>query len=162
MSQRKRILITGIPGMGKTTLAIIIDSNGFLHIEMETEENQHAFLHSNPRSFIESLGQEKDIVVSYGFNPLGCTIDVLFLKNEGFKVIWLDGNREAALREYKKREIKRDPTNLEHHIENFYAQIERINRTKVIQEIEPIQINTFDKNGEFIDSEKIVEKIITN
>ena len=156
-----RILITGIPGMGKTTLGKALESEkNFVHIDMETHGDEHALIHSNPKDFItKSVDGKKDVVISWGFRPPDCTQDILFLKSQEFKVIWLDGNRDAAYNSYKTRVEKQDSANLEHHLENFHKQIERIEKTNVIQEIDPIIINTFDSKGNFRNLDEILEEV---
>src|ERR1700733_5702456 len=107
----KKILITGIPGMGKTTLGDALKNRqDFEHIEMETYPNAHGQLISDREQFIaiiESL--KKDIVITWGFYPPNSTEHVLFLKDRGFKLVWLDGDRDSAFREFKRREAERDP-----------------------------------------------------
>jgi gluconate kinase len=154
-----KILLTGIPGSGKTTSGRHLQSeHGFRHIEVETDEKFHRDLHSKMMPDFE----DKDIVISFGFNPKNCIGDIEYLKTLGFSLVWLDGDRDIALKHYKERNEKNDPANLKHHLENFHMQIEKINETEIISSIKPIEINVFDdKLGKFKDQPVIINQILS-
>jgi hypothetical protein len=80
--------------------------------------------------------------VTWGFVPTHAQIEVVnqFGAN-GFRLVWFDGNRPAALREFIKRGTVPE--------ELFYAQMWRIENSKVIRQIKPRIVDTFDENGKF-------------
>ena len=163
LQQQKRILITGIPGMGKTTLGNLFESKkGFVHLDMETHPKEHLLLESNREEFMNLIiCKDKDFIITFGFYPPNCTGEVKYLRDQGFILIWLDGNRDAAYRSYKTRTEKQDHLNLQLHLEAFNMQIERIERTGVVKEIEPIIVNTFDSEGNFRDIVDVAQEIIS-
>ena len=72
-------------------------------------------------------------------------------KQIGFKLLWFDGNRPAALWEFLKRG---DPPEI-----YFYIQMYKIEHSKIIDRINPSVINTFDELGQFKTAEKLLEEI---
>jgi hypothetical protein len=74
---------------------------------------------------------------------------VLQFRSAGFKLIWLDGNRPAALREFQKRNTVSE--------EAFNLQMHRIESTKVVNHIRPAIIDPFDGTGHF----KSVSQLLT-
>jgi adenylate kinase family enzyme len=104
-SPRALLLITGIPGTGKTCYGNKLASEfGFVHYDLEGEQTLNR-LGANPAQFIaDAAGQKGNVVVTWGFLPDQTqTALVLQFRNAGFKWIWFDGNRKAALREFQKR-----------------------------------------------------------
>src|ERR1035437_4802526 len=104
--QSKQLLIVGIPGMGKTTVGNYFSKQyEFTHIDMECENNI-AKIYAATEFFIKNLlDSSKDIVVTWGFVPNEDQIKMVeFFRDNGFKLIWLDGDREAALDEFMKRD----------------------------------------------------------
>lgn len=149
---QKRILLTGIPGTGKTTIGQRLEGS-FDFIHYDFEDNQiYAQFHLNPQTFFKD--EKKDIVISWGFVPNEDQISLVKnLKTTGFKLIWFDGNREAARREFNKRgTVSEDLLNL---------QLSRINNADVISVIGPYIINTFDENGSFRSIGDIISEIFT-
>jgi predicted kinase len=68
-SKRKLILITGIPGTGKTTYGREFASQfEFDHYDLEDEETRNRFF-PNPAGFIDGIVRgERNAVVSWGFS----------------------------------------------------------------------------------------------
>lgn len=150
--EMKRYLITGIPGTGKTEVGNYLKNvHHFKHVDFEDGLSLSSFA-TNPEDFITRELQKGDIVISWGFVPVDAQISfVKYLQSIGFKLIWFDGNREAARRAFIKRgTVSVDPLDI---------QIKRINDSQVISIINPIIINTFDENGEFKPLESIVGEI---
>src|SRR6185312_11350769 len=105
MPQRDLLLITGIPGTGKTSYGNKFASEfGFVHIDLEDQQTLTALAY-DPAQFISQLtGQQRSVVVTWGFVPDEVqTGIVLQFRSVGFKWIWFDGNRPAAVREFRKR-----------------------------------------------------------
>lgn len=152
MAERKLLLITGVPGTGKTTVGNYLQEKfGYNHIDFE-DSNLFLKFESSPDTYIDELVSNKGkIVITWGFAPdEGGFQRVSFLMLKGFKIIWFDGNRVAAFREYLKAGRPEEP---------FYFQMFRIENSKVIERINPLLINTFDESGHFRKLEEIVDEI---
>src|SRR5690349_11817735 len=102
-----KILIAGIPGTGKTTIGDYLQENcGYTHLDMESGSGSNmAEAWNDPDRFVARLQMmSNDVVVTWGFVPNEKFIALINrLKTNGFKVIWLDGNRESARRAFVKR-----------------------------------------------------------
>src|ERR1700730_16146871 len=122
-------LITGIPGTGKTWYGDKFATEfGFAHHDLEEQQTLNRFA-GNPQQFIaDILALNKNTVVTWGFLPdqIQTTL-VLQFSEAGFKLIWFDGNRPAALREFRKRGTVPE--------ELFHIQMQRIERSQVIEKI---------------------------
>ena len=151
--RRKLILITGIPGTGKTTYGKEFEKRfGYVHLDLENSSLLRE-LSSGPAEFIEALvKRRKDIVVTWGFLPDERQTSIVEqFKARGFKLVWFDGNRPAALKAF----IRRDTVS-----ENFfYLQMYRIEDSKVIQRIKPLKVNTFDQGGQFKGAARVLKEI---
>jgi len=141
MSQeRDLLLITGIPGTGKTTYSDkFAREYGFLHHDFEDQRTQTLNrFNANPPQFIEELlSEKKSVVVTWGFGP-DCERSVFLvqqLRNAGFKLVWFDGNRPAALREFQKRATVQEVA--------FYLQMYRIEKSGIVERLRPTVINSF-------------------
>ncbi len=151
--KRKLILITGIPGTGKTFYGeSFAQQFGFTHYNLEEASTRSSFL-SNPPEFMEEiLRKGEDAVVTWGFGPNKLEIGLVGqFKAKGFMLVWFDGSRPAALREFIKRGTVPE--------ECFYAQMWRIENSKVIEAIKPCIINTFDENDKFKKGAAVLDEI---
>ena len=74
------------------------------------------------------------------------------MKSKGFVVIWFDGNRPAAFREFMKRGTVSEAA--------FFHQMNNITSSNVVSVIKPFVISTFDDKGEFRDKGEIVKEIL--
>ncbi len=83
--------------------------------------------------------------------PVNCRTDTKHFKSSGFELVWFDGDRPTALREFIKRATVRE--------ELFYHQMLRIENSKVIRQIKPRMVNTFDKRGKFNDPKAVLREI---
>src|SRR5215471_15479739 len=106
LEERDLLLITGIPGTGKTTYGNEFARElGFLHYDLEEEQTLNHFL-ADPVEFIRKASTgNKNVVVTWGFVPddeRSVSLAQQF-RIAGFDWIWFDGNRPAALREFLKR-----------------------------------------------------------
>src|SRR5437016_7749761 len=101
----------------------------------------------------ELLNERENVVVTWGFGP-DCERSVslvLQLRSAGFKWIWFDGNRPAALREFQKRATVQEIA--------FYVQMYRIENSRIVERLKPIGINSFDDNGQFKAAKELLAEI---
>jgi hypothetical protein len=158
--QAKKLLITGIPGMGKTNFGnYLAAEHRYVHIDMESGNYISAIMVS-PINFIENFVKEERVVVTWGFVPSDEQINTVKLfRNYGFKIIWFDGDRVAARREFTKRDQANGFEYLNKSLMALDLQLGRIENTKVIDKIEPIIINTFNKDHAFKHLDQIFNEI---
>jgi hypothetical protein len=149
--KRKLILIGGIPGSGKTWYGNFFAQHyGFVHFDGEDPVLFDRIKDHPSDALKDMLKEAGDVVLTWGFTPCGQADRVRMFMKHGFKVVWFDGNREAALREYVKRG---SPVHL------FNLQMGRIGDPKFADSFEPIRINPFAENGEFKPPKVILEEI---
>ncbi len=153
---RKRLLIAGVPATGKTTVGRYLgEERGFLHVDFENRNHLwNELLVVNPASLIDDfMSYERDMVITWGFPPETTAIRVVKLfKEKGFKVVWFDGDRKAALREFLRREGGEPRA--------FRDQVNGIRRARVVEKIEPVIVNTFDQAGRFKDLPQITSEVL--
>ena len=151
--QRDLLLITGIPGTGKTWYGNRFARDfGFLHCDLENQQMLNR-LGADPARFIDELKcGDQSVVVTWGFVPDEIQSGiVLQFRDAGFKLIWFDGNRPTALREFQNRGTVPE--------ERFYAQMYRIENSKILERIRPIIIDTFDQDGKFKPADQLLREI---
>jgi hypothetical protein len=149
-----KLLITGIPGTGKTTVGNILEKqHGFKHVDLEGAPIEE--LYQNPEMFIDNLWKLKqNIVLTWGFVPESQTEMVLMFKEKGFKLFWFDGDREAARKAFNKRgDVPEELLDL---------QLGRIDSFGVVNKIKPTIYNTFDHAGNFKDIKTVIKEILHN
>lgn len=148
----KHILITGIPGTGKTTVGDYLEKkHGFTHLNLEEEATLTLFS-QNKTEFISKALKNNKTVITWGFMPYQQAEHVFEMKRRGFSLIWLDGNRVSAFREFIKRGTVSESA--------FFHQMSNITSSKIIDVIQPKIINPFDEAGEFKSIEEIVKEIL--
>jgi adenylate kinase family enzyme len=154
LQERDLLLITGIPGTGKTTYGNEFAKEfGFLHFDLEDQQILNRFV-ANPAQFIgKLLNGEKGVVLTWGFGPDDepSVSLVQQLKNAGFKWIWFDGNRPAALREFQRRATVQEIA--------FYIQMFRIEKSKIVERLKPIVVNSFNDGGQFKPTKELLGEI---
>jgi len=152
-SQRDLLLITGVPGTGKTWFGDKFAINfGFVHYDLEEQQTLNR-LAANPAQFIaEIITRNENVVVTWGFLPDETQSAIVpQFRNSGFKLIWLDGNRPAALREFQKRNTVPE--------ELFYLQMYRIENSRIVAHLRPFIINPFDAQGQFKPPSELLNEI---
>lgn len=165
-----KILITGIPGSGKTAIGNYLQDNyGFFHMDMESDEDEGYLkieeLLANPIPFIEKMiSTSSKIVMTWGFVPGDRHIEIVnMLKNNyGFKLIWFDGDREAARRAFMSRSKMKGEEYLKLAMEELNLQMSRINSSNVIGKINPQQVNVFNNQYNFRNFDEIIREFYEN
>lgn len=146
---RQLILLTGIPATGKTTVGNYLrDNHAFHHVDFEDGISLKQFT-ANPELFLNGLNQEK-VVISWGFVPEAGQISMVnYILSKDFKLFWFEGDHTVVLKKY----IERDKgTNLD----AYYYQMFRIISSKVVDQISPKIINTFNDAGEYKELTQII------
>ena len=142
---KRTILITGIPGTGKTWMGdYMAQHHNFTHCDIEATGTPD----------LDRI--EGDVVLTWGFMPDN-SVHINFITEligKGFKLIWFDGNRPAALREFIKRGTVPE--------ELFYLQMFRIEQSKIIEKLSPKLVNTFDDHGIFKQPDAILKEVLSN
>ncbi len=145
-----KLLITGIPGTGKTTIGNYLQSaHGYEHFDIEDVLKKHGATGlTMTDDFIKKPGDKK--VITWGFIPKTDDALVKKLQDLEYKMVWFDGNRDAARREFLKRGDVSETL--------FDIQMGKINKFS-LEGFNPVILNTFDENGVFLKKEIIVEAI---
>jgi shikimate kinase len=161
----KIILLTGIPGMGKTKIGNHLKNNyDFYHIDIENPEKNSSsefinFRHDNisPELLIkEIIKRNRDAVITWGFYPVVNDYVIKRLQDLGAKMIWLDGNRDLAKKFWKQRD---DPISDERL---FDMQIQRINNHDIQGIFSPSNYDPFDyKKRKHKDLEIIIKDLFS-
>ena len=156
-----KIFIAGIPGTGKTSIGDYLrDTHSFIHVDMEGDNKLQELSVDPDRFLTELINSPQKVVITWGFAPNDWAIDKINkLKNNGFKLIWFDGNRKTALKKFIEREEKKGEKSLKKAKLAFSAQMNAIDSSNVIVKIEPIIVNTFTKDADFKPCNMIVEEI---
>lgn len=156
---KKRILITGIPASGKTAIGDYFrDKLSYTHCDLERLCDLNRVWETGIMVDFKRLvrilgGYRENVIVTWGFASV-CDIDfVKRLKSNGFKLFWFDGNRPAALRAYIRRGTRSEY--------GFYVQMAAIERNKVVEKIDPVQINPFKDDFNFKSKRKIAGEILS-
>ena len=119
---------------------------------------------SNPDQFIdEILKAERSIVVTWGFVP-GHEYSVSTaskFQTKGFKLVWFDGGRQAALRIFQTRAKLRSNSQANYYwqMHEFYLQMHRIEVAKIVDVIKPAVVDPFDARGEFKPTLMLLEEM---
>ncbi len=153
-SEYNLYLLTGIPGTGKTTFGnALANEFGFHHCDLEDTATRN-LLDKSPIEFVRKLARQKrHTVVTWGFAPDDepSVQSVLYFKVNGFKLMWFDGNRPAALRMFLKRG---DVPEL-----CFYKQMCKIEQSQIIDRIKPTVIDPFDEHEQFKPPAEFLQEI---
>ena len=154
MRERDLLLITGVPGTGKTTYGGRFATQfGFVHHDLEDQRTLNRFVANRAQFVGELLNEEKNVVVTWGFAPddEASVSLVLQLRSAGFKWIWFDGDRPAALREFLKRGTVQEIA--------LYVQMYRIEKSRIVEQLKPTVINPFDDCGQFKPTKELLAEI---
>lgn len=130
-----RLLVAGVPGAGKTTVAEFLA--GQLGIE-------HLNFEDSPRYRKPHRARSRASVISWGFSPQTDVATIQDLRAEGYTLVWLDGNRAASYQAYMDREGNRADMEVV-----YYGQMQLIVATRVVERLQPILVCPFDSTGQF-------------
>lgn len=152
-----KILISGVPGTGKTILGnYLAQQKGFFHLNMEEDGFRPVRkLETDSQAFINDVSKHEKIVITWGFGPFMDRPLIEQLQQKGFQMFWLDGDRIASFRAYMHREKHNDRSEY-----NYYGQMREIVATEVATRLQATQLNPFDQNGEFRPVESIAEELL--
>lgn len=155
------LLLTGIPGAGKTTAGLTLASrHGFVHMDAEeyaqsrsasTIQEWVAIWEAFAQQVDREVRQGRDVVVTWGFMPGVDNLTVRLLQSRGFKMIWFDGNREAARREFLRRKTV--------SADELAAQMGRIADLDLAS-FGPTEYNSFGIDGNFLPRETIADQLL--
>lgn len=142
------ILISGIPGGGKTHLGnLLAKDHGFRHVDMEADEfaDARACMRS-PEAFVAELGVQPDRnVLTWGFDPFRAEPAVKHIVSAGFVPVWVDGNRAFFFSTFLRRERRNEGMELA-----FYQQMTTIVMTRIGERLDWFRFDPFDSWGDFI------------
>lgn len=130
LQERDLLLITGVPGTGKTTYGGMFATEfGFVHHDLEDQQTLNRFVANRAQFIGELLNEKKNVVATWGFAPDDepSVSLVLQLRSAGFEWIWFDGNRPAALREFLKRGTVQEIA--------LYVQMYRIEKSGIVEQL---------------------------
>ena len=147
----RRFLVTGVPGTGKTYLGNHLQSvHGFRHLNMETRAIAVDFI-QNREKFVSNLSGS--VVITWGFRPIEDEEHIHFLKERGFSLVWMDGNRAASFKAFMRRGDVQEIM--------YYLQMFNIERTQIIKRVEPVaQLNPFKNDGTFRPVDEIAQELL--
>ena len=146
---RRLLLLTGIPGTGKTTIGEYLErSHGFRHVNREIHD---------PREFTDDPGaflrrSEDDVVATWGFRPTAHEDlhGVIGLCTLGFKGVWLDGPRPWALTQILKARPESES--------DFYLQMRNIEASGIRKTLGFPVVNPFGTTGHVRDKAEIARE----
>lgn len=157
MTKPRLILISGIPGTGKTSTAnYLATHHGYKHFDREQFATWPRFLRTlwirSLSLFVKFVAMRYGrVVISWGFLPQMDNVEIRRLIEQGFVMAWFDGEREVARREFLKRGTATD--------EEFDAQVSRIEQLQLVT-FPHTQINPFGLNRQFKPHEEIVRQVL--
>jgi shikimate kinase len=153
-----RVLLTGIPGTGKTTLGTYLaDHADFYHQDMEADNFAAVQkLHADPTSFLSSLSKYHNIVISWGFNPKSEVEYIKLIRDSGYKLIWLEGNHDSSFDAFL-RGTKRSVQD----ILNYKWQMNAIASTGIVNTLKPTVIDPYLFDGQFRPIQELAAEIKT-
>ncbi len=151
----KLLLLTGIPGTGKTTAGdYLADHHDFVHLDAEAHVIQG--LVRTWGEFLVKARRLRDegnnVVISWGFMPGTDDGTVRSLQKLGFTMVWFDGDRTAALREFLKRGTVTK--------ELFDIQMAKVDSLD-LDSFSSKLINPFDAKREFLSKATIAKRLLT-
>lgn len=153
-----RILISGVPGTGKTTLGkYLAENKGFFHVNMEKSGfAQVRELKKDESEFLKKLTPHENVVITWGFGFFSRPI-VESLRAKGFTLFWLDGDRIASFKTFMHRDKHSARSEYE-----YYSQLMGIIASDLVERLQPTIINPFNKSGGLRPTAQVAEEIISH
>jgi hypothetical protein len=151
------LLLTGIPGTGKTTVAeYLVAHHGYTHFDREQFDQwpkylQVLWIRALPLFVWFVIQRYRQVVISWGFLPLMDNYEIRQLIDYGFRMIWFDGEREVARREFLKRGTATE--------EEFDAQVQRIERLHLAT-FPHVRVDPFGDDRQFVPVEERVARVL--
>jgi len=151
-----KILLSGLPGGGKTRLGDTLAADyGFLHTDMEADSWALAEAHRDSGAFLGVFPHDRDVVLTWGFQPLASLHVVQVLVRGGFTPVWLDGNQAHFFASFMRREHG-DPI----MAACYHQQLGRITEARVLEVIDWCIVDPFQPDGTFRPPNEIAAEII--
>jgi adenylate kinase family enzyme len=152
-----KILISGLPGGGKTKLGdTLAAEHGYFHADMEADNwALTAKAHTDLEAFLRAFPDDRDVVVTWGFQPLASLQVVQVLVRRGFTPVWLDGNRAHFFASFMQREHDNPVMQACYH-----QQLGRITQARVLEAITWRIVNPFQPGGTFRPPSEIAAEIL--
>jgi hypothetical protein len=153
----KLILLTGIPGTGKTTTGrYLAERHGFRHLDFEDGVALPEMVRYGERGLRQQIAAMKrrrqSVVVSWGFVPDVQLPIVKLMRGLGFQWVWLDGDRAAARRAFLTRGGVAEPL--------LDIQMDKIDRHIDLAALKPRIVNPFDENGAFRSVDEVAADVV--
>ena len=154
MSLPRRLLITGIPATGKSTIGdYLAGKHGFVHLDFESAPTLGRYVRSGIVPDVEALlSVDRDTVITWGFVPDVQLGAVQALRDAGFEWIWFDGDRVAATRAFVRRATV--------PVAALNVQMGKIDQHIDLALLQPRIINTFDGRGRFRSKGEIAADVL--
>jgi hypothetical protein len=153
----RQLLVTGIPGTGKTTVGdYLAAEHGFDHLDFEKPATLVRFFGRSEtgfRSEHDALARAgRSVIVTWGFVPTAQLAAVLFMRELGFEWVWFDGNRDAARRAFCRRGTVPEAA--------LDVQLAAIDQHIDLEQLRPRLLNTFDTAGDFRPLREIADELL--
>ena len=152
-----KLFIAGIPGTGKTFFGNKLrDEFGFMHIDLESglQGLLQGYYRDDLRSFLEETSRcSRCFVATWGF-PMGCLSVVERLSGSDVRLVWFDGDREFALKAWRRGKDRSDDTDFRRQVEAIDNCMEKIKSLFVKD-----WIDTFSVEGIPLSCEQILDRL---
>lgn len=130
--------------------------HGFKHFDMEASNDLSDELLTNFGGFIKQISSYPKVVISWGI-PTWLPDIVEVLRVSGFKIIWLDGDRQVSQRLFIDRKARNHAAP---SIEAFRERMKLLDETGFVQQINPILISSYTETGSIRESDELVKEIL--
>jgi gluconate kinase len=157
---RAILLVCGIPASGKSTFGTFMARNhGFAHYDLECfpqgwpcpDQDLHDLWERSRQKFITEVGRRHArVVLDWGF-PAAYRSWVDELRAGGAKVVWFDGDRQAAREAF----ITRDGTD----VSQFDSQVAALNQVNLPGNLADIELEVLHSDGTHEQLTSIVKRI---